>query len=134
MDYRALIAEAIVVLRRRVGLNAKDLAAAASMGPSQVSRIELCKTWVTLPVLIRITKALGMSLGEFFSFAEEQALSRGLSREIGDRYPPGNPAGGIRAVAQGDPKIEYPPKDEEPEGEEATDPEAGDEEDEEDES
>lgn len=87
MDYRAVIAEAIVVLRRRGGWTAKEFAVRAHMDPGHLSRVELAKIWVTLPVLLRITECLGLSLGEFFRFAEEQAKSRQASSSAPGSYP-----------------------------------------------
>lgn len=113
MDHRAIIAEAIVVLRRRAGWNAKQFAALAGMGPAHLSRIELAKRWVTIPVLLRITNALGLSLGEFHTFAEQQAMSRDAGDAIGDRYPASDPARGALLIAQPGLSIEYPPKPEE---------------------
>lgn len=75
-DVRAAIGEAIVVLRRRAKLKAYELAHLAEMDKSQLSGYELAKKWVRLPVLLRITTALGMTLAEFFTFAQEQAKSR----------------------------------------------------------
>lgn len=76
MTDRAGITEAIIVLRRRMGLNQKTLADRARISPAHMSRIERAKVEAKRPTLQRIATALGLSLAEFYQFCDDLAKSR----------------------------------------------------------
>ena len=61
------IAKRIKELRETKGLTAKEVISAVDMGAAMYSRIENGKTEPSLSTLEKITKALGVSLADFFS-------------------------------------------------------------------
>ncbi len=109
MSGQAANAEAIGVLRRRVGWKQKDLAAKANISIAHMSRIERGETDPRRPTLQKLTAALGLSLAEFFRFSEELAKSRSPEFASPDQYPPLG-AGSRRqpdTVAEEEKRLEY---------------------------
>lgn len=109
MSDRASIAEAIIVLRRRLGLKQKALAAKAKISPAHMSRIERAKVEAQRRTLERVAGALGLSLAEFLHFCEQLARSHRQPPAALDHYP-ANEAGSRRhpsLVAEEAKRVEY---------------------------
>lgn len=77
------------ILRESKGLSARQLAEAASLDPTQISKIENGKSTPSLQALERICNVLGIKLSEFFS-DESSSLSPDLLQllENAKKLPP----------------------------------------------
>ena len=87
MSDRDAIAEAIIVLRRRLGLNQKEFAEKAQISTAHMSRIERGKVEAKRRTLERVAEALGLSLADLLRFCEELGRSRKKSLAAIDHYP-----------------------------------------------
>ncbi len=85
-DYKSALAEAVLVLRHRAGLQSNHLALRANLRPEQITRIEKADRAVTWPVLLQVADALNFSLGQLFTFAEDQWRSREEEASDPDLY------------------------------------------------
>ena len=81
-EFAARVAARIHSLRTARGLSIRGLARAAELPPELVSRSEREKTLVSLPSLVKLSGAFGVSLSEFFEFEAEPALAEPMSLEL----------------------------------------------------
>lgn len=83
------IGSRVRILRESKGLSARQLAEAASLDPTQISKIENGKSTPSLQALERICNVLGIKLSEFFS-DESSSLSPDLLQllENAKKLPP----------------------------------------------
>ena len=70
MDIKQMIGKRIAEIRAKKGMTQEQLAGKMGIGPKYLSSIERGKENPTLNTLITLSKALGVDLGEIFSFVQ----------------------------------------------------------------
>lgn len=80
MDIKRMIGARIAEIRGKKGMTQEQLAAKMGIGPKYLSSIERGKENPTLNTLINLSRALGVDLGQIFSFVqiEDPAKRRSL--------------------------------------------------------
>lgn len=66
------LGRAVYVLRKEAGLTQAVLAEAADVHASHISNLESGRYWPSLPLLIRLSQALGITAGELLLFANRK--------------------------------------------------------------
>jgi transcriptional regulator with XRE-family HTH domain len=66
-NHRRVLGEAIRLHRKRAGISQEKLAERASLSTVFISNIECGKQTISVDALVRIAKALGVSIREFFT-------------------------------------------------------------------
>lgn len=66
------LGRAVYVLRKEAGLTQAVLAEAADVQASHISNLESGRYWPSLPLLIRLAQALGITAGELLLFANRK--------------------------------------------------------------
>jgi transcriptional regulator with XRE-family HTH domain len=61
------LGEAIRTCRKRASFSQEKLAEKADLSPVFISRVECGKENISVDALVRLAKALGVHIGEFFS-------------------------------------------------------------------
>lgn len=76
------ISDKIIQLRKRKGYSTNKLAKLADIGQSTLREVEIGKKQPTIYTLEKVCTALGITLAEFFTPADEEtnSLSPGVSR------------------------------------------------------
>jgi transcriptional regulator with XRE-family HTH domain len=104
---RVSIAEAIILLRKRLGLKQKALAKRAGVSMAHMSRIENKKVEVKSSTLKRIAEGLEVGLPGLLSAAEELRRSRAREIPVEVEYPSTEPTRSQDEVREEMARVQY---------------------------
>ena len=107
MSDRFSIAEAIILLRKRLGLKQKALAERAKVSMAHMSRIENQKVEVKSSTLKRIAEALEVGMPGLLSTAEELRRSRAQVVLVEVEYPSTEPSRDLDEVREELARVQY---------------------------
>ena len=71
MDIKILVGKRVKELRNKVGISQEELADNAHLDRTYITSVERGKRNISIVNIEKLTKALQVSLAEFFSFSEE---------------------------------------------------------------